>query len=82
MIDLNPIRNRIAYHQITLHQLTAALDASEEATGSALRKHLAQGIVREARALKAAKEDLVEAEAINDRADTDTDYQLTDKDYY
>ena len=65
MIDLNAIRNRIEYHQVTLHQLVSALDACEEATGSPLKKHLAQGIVREARALKAAKADLVEAERIN-----------------
>lgn len=67
MMDVNAIRNRIAYHQMTLHQLTSALDAHEEPAGSPLGKHLAQGIVREARALKAAKDDLVAAESINER---------------
>ena len=82
MMDLNAIRNRIAYHQATLHQLTSALDASEEPTGSPLKQHLAQGIVREALALKAAKDDLTASESINDRLDTDEDYELTCKDYY
>ena len=82
MIDLNPIRNRIEYHQTTLHQLVSTLDSLSEPTGSPLSKHLAQGIVREARALAAAKDDLRASEELNDRAQTDTDYQLTDKDLY
>ena len=82
MIDLNPIRNRIAYHKATVEQLVATLEASEEPVGSPLNQHLAQGIVREARALKAARDDLRASEELNDRALTDTDYQLTDKDYY
>ena len=66
-MDIKAIQNRIGYHQMTLHQLVSTLDASEEPTGSPLKKHLAQGIVREARALKAAKDDLEAAEAINAR---------------
>ena len=67
MMDMNAIQNRIAYHQATLHQLVSTLDACEEPTGSPLKQHLAQGIVREARSLKAAKSDLEHAEGINNR---------------
>lgn len=82
MMDLNAIRNRIQYYQTTVHQLSTCLDRSEEPQGSPLKQHLARSIVEAARGLTAAKSDLRAAEGINERADTDTDYQLSCEDYY
>jgi hypothetical protein len=70
MMDLNAIRNRIAYYQATVHQLSSALDRSEEPQGSPLKQHLAKGIVEAARGLASAKSDLRDAESINARKES------------
>lgn len=82
MIDLNPIRARITWLEVTIKDLVSSLDSAPEGLSDATRQHLSQGIVKYSLELKRTRDDLVASQELNDRALTDAGYTLTDKDYY
>ena len=82
MIDLTPIRARINWLEVTIKDLVNGLDIGSDVLNDATRQHLATSIANYSLELKRLRDDLRASQELNDRADTDTDYQLTCKDYY
>jgi hypothetical protein len=84
MIDLNPIRNRIAWLEETIKSLVDSVESAPEGLSDATRQHLSKAIAHYALELNNTRGTLRACEDLNDRADTehDDDIYLTDEDLY